>query len=383
MGVIDSLVGGVFGLIGGNQTNKANEKLNKEQMKFNAEQAEISRNWQEEMWNKANQYNSPVQQMQRLTEAGLNPNLVYGNGADATAAAVPSTQSANSGSLKPYQNSFGSAIQSAIMTNQLKLLEAQVNKTEQEAEKVGKEAEFIGIQNMHEDARLSAIVRNLELDADFNQATYNNRVSLSHFELDSAKVDNYIKNLNSLYLPEQLELSLRQGYQQLQNMVATGHLTYEQIKNLAANTWFIGKQVEVIHSEIVRNLAQANSANASAQASRAQAGYYGSLTQTENETREAKVYKLWNEGAFTNAQMERLQKMTPAELGKLVADTNKAYIEGNVTFLKQVSNRFGTGIIPGIYNTFYNIKFQDEFNKYYNDPLKPIGVNQGGASVNF
>ena len=33
-------------------------------------------------WNRENAYNSPKQQMQRLREAGLNPNLVYGKGAD-------------------------------------------------------------------------------------------------------------------------------------------------------------------------------------------------------------------------------------------------------------------------------------------------------------
>ena len=33
-----------------------------------------------EMWNRANEYNSPTAQMGRLKQAGLNPNLVYGNG---------------------------------------------------------------------------------------------------------------------------------------------------------------------------------------------------------------------------------------------------------------------------------------------------------------
>lgn len=37
-----------------------------------------------EMWNRANQYNSPQEQMKRLEAAGLNPNLVYGSGATAT-----------------------------------------------------------------------------------------------------------------------------------------------------------------------------------------------------------------------------------------------------------------------------------------------------------
>lgn len=33
-----------------------------------------------EMWQRANEYNSPQSQMSRLQSAGLNPNLVYGNG---------------------------------------------------------------------------------------------------------------------------------------------------------------------------------------------------------------------------------------------------------------------------------------------------------------
>lgn len=61
-----------------------------------------TRKWSEKMYERQradsladyhmqNQYNSPAQQMARLREAGLNPNLVYGNGADATGGVVRST----------------------------------------------------------------------------------------------------------------------------------------------------------------------------------------------------------------------------------------------------------------------------------------------------
>nr|WAE43372.1 MAG: DNA pilot protein [Microviridae sp.] len=33
-----------------------------------------------DMWNKANAYNTPASQMQRFKDAGLNPNLIYGQG---------------------------------------------------------------------------------------------------------------------------------------------------------------------------------------------------------------------------------------------------------------------------------------------------------------
>lgn len=42
-------------------------------------------------WNAQNQYNHPSQQMERLRQAGLNPHLVYGKGADATADSIRSS----------------------------------------------------------------------------------------------------------------------------------------------------------------------------------------------------------------------------------------------------------------------------------------------------
>lgn len=51
------------------KTNQANREL-----------AEYQYSKDVEMWNRGNTYNSPTAQMQRLREAGLNPNLVYGSG---------------------------------------------------------------------------------------------------------------------------------------------------------------------------------------------------------------------------------------------------------------------------------------------------------------
>lgn len=45
-----------------------------------------------EDWNRQNAYNHPTQQMQRLKEAGLNPNLVYGGGATTLAQPIKSPE---------------------------------------------------------------------------------------------------------------------------------------------------------------------------------------------------------------------------------------------------------------------------------------------------
>lgn len=65
-------------------------------------------------YNMMNEYNSPSAQMQRLKEAGLNPNLVYGNGA-ATQDAAPVRQStAQSWNPTPPQFDLGSIASNSL-----------------------------------------------------------------------------------------------------------------------------------------------------------------------------------------------------------------------------------------------------------------------------
>lgn len=45
------------------------------------------------LWNLNNEYNKPINQMKRLEEAGLNPFLVYGNGATGNTSSQPSSPS--------------------------------------------------------------------------------------------------------------------------------------------------------------------------------------------------------------------------------------------------------------------------------------------------
>ena len=80
-GIGSSLIGGLTSLFGSKSQFKEQQKLINLQYQKNLEQ-----------WNRENEYNAPKAQMQRLSEAGLNPNLVYGNGNNTagTAASSPS-----------------------------------------------------------------------------------------------------------------------------------------------------------------------------------------------------------------------------------------------------------------------------------------------------
>lgn len=64
-----SLLGGIFGSSAQSSANKTNIKLQRE-----------AQAWQESMWNKQNEYNTPAAQIQRMKDAGLNPALMYSQG---------------------------------------------------------------------------------------------------------------------------------------------------------------------------------------------------------------------------------------------------------------------------------------------------------------
>lgn len=81
-------------------------------------------------WNMQNEYNLPVNQMARYKDAGLNPNLIYGQGSSATAGSVASPSTHPVQSDMSYQNWAGAFKLDKILANALQA--AQLSKTEQE-----------------------------------------------------------------------------------------------------------------------------------------------------------------------------------------------------------------------------------------------------------
>lgn len=73
-----SMVSGAMGLIGSALQYKYNSKLQEKQNQFNLD-----------MWNLQNEYNSPQAQMKRFEEAGLNPALIYSQGNPGNATSAP------------------------------------------------------------------------------------------------------------------------------------------------------------------------------------------------------------------------------------------------------------------------------------------------------
>lgn len=102
---------------------------NRANRRFAEKQTNQARQWALEDWQSQNEYNSPRAQMQRLQEAGLNPNLVYGTGA-ATQAVQPikSTEQKSYQGQAPnfdFSQSLFTGVDLAAKKAQVDLLEVQ------------------------------------------------------------------------------------------------------------------------------------------------------------------------------------------------------------------------------------------------------------------
>lgn len=125
-------VSGIGNILGSARSNSQNMKINRMNNEFNAREAEKARQFQSEMWNKTNDWNSPKNIRKRLEEAGYNPYLGLDSSNVGTAQSVGSSSAASAAS--PIQNNpiqfdgFQNALSTAIqMSNSTKVSNAEVD----------------------------------------------------------------------------------------------------------------------------------------------------------------------------------------------------------------------------------------------------------------
>lgn len=126
---LGSIIGGVTSLLGSSASYKGQKDTNKTNIRLAQEGREHDQN----MWNQQNAYNTPEMQMQRLKEAGLNPNLVYGSGQASTGnadAPKPAHVATTSNALASFNNNNAIQMLGAYQDWQVK--KAQIRNIEEE-----------------------------------------------------------------------------------------------------------------------------------------------------------------------------------------------------------------------------------------------------------
>lgn len=153
---VSGVAGGFIGSAGsklidsifGSDPNKQNKELMQMQNQFNALEAQKNRDFQLQMFNKTNEYNSPKAQMQRLMEAGLNPDLMYGSNGQSFAAQSPSGSQASGVSPVAAVDMQQRAANVALTQAQARLADHQADNLDADTNKKG--AETAGILTYNE-----------------------------------------------------------------------------------------------------------------------------------------------------------------------------------------------------------------------------------------
>ena len=233
MSIVGGIISGVGSLLGGLGSSAMNNKAVQDTNKANMEIAKYQAQWQQQenekayqrslnMWNLQNEYNSPTQQMARIRAAGLNPNLVYGNGvAGNSSGSTPQYEPAkfNAPTMQAYRG-WNLGISDAISQFlAYRTVKAQVDNMEaqnglirqQTATEATRQANIAASTSRSEfDLNMAKELKDVSVSsaiADMNQKqagaaqgwTKANR-EVIQYELDKALFDNKIKLNNEEYL---------------------------------------------------------------------------------------------------------------------------------------------------------------------------------------
>lgn len=246
MSIVGGIISGVGSLLGGLGSSAMNNKAVQDTNKANMEIAKYQAQWQQQenekayqrslnMWNLQNEYNSPTQQMARIRAAGLNPNLVYGNGvAGNSAGSTPQYEPAkfNAPTMQAYRG-WNLGISDAIsqflayrtVKAQVDNMEAQNSLIRQQtATEATKQANIAASTSRSEfDLNMAKELKDVSVSsaiADMNQKqagasqgwTKANR-EVIQYELDKALFDNKIKLSHQKYLQAlQITRQFQQSY---------------------------------------------------------------------------------------------------------------------------------------------------------------------------
>nr|DAN04407.1 MAG TPA: DNA pilot protein VP2 [Microviridae sp.] len=252
MGLLDFLpvVGDIASSIGNvvstNKTNKTNMAINQMNNEFNAAEAEKARQFQLEMWNRTNEYNSASSQRSRLEEAGLNPYLMMNGGSAGTAQSSGSSVPASASTPLSMQrqdfsglsNTLSSALQIANQTKEtnanVQTLQSQKSLYDAQANSILSNVDWWKLGPEYKKwSQMTGLARaGLQFQTDrqnLRNMTWSG--NLIQAQRIGVLLDNQSKTIVNKYLDEGQRLQLDLMAAQYYDAMASGHLKYQQAKS--------------------------------------------------------------------------------------------------------------------------------------------------------
>ena len=258
MGLFGSLAGGLLGLGASSvqnsqnrqnvrETNQMNYKINQMNNQFNERMAIQQRNWQENMWNKENAYNTASAQRQRLEEAGLNPYLMMNGGSSGTAQSVGTGATASSSGnavMQPFQadysgigSSIGNIFQYELMQSEKSQLQGARQLADAKAMETLSNIDWGKLTDETRGFLKSTGLARARLGYAKEQQEVDNMAMtglVMRAQRSGMLLDNEAKGVLNKYLDQQQQLDLNVKAADYYQRMSAGYLSYSEAKKALA-----------------------------------------------------------------------------------------------------------------------------------------------------
>ena len=298
-----AIAGGAMGSASNRKTNQINLQIARETNQMNYQLFQESNAFNEKMYHEANAYNTPSAQMQRYSEAGINPYIAAGNvqtGNTTSALQSAPAPQMHAAQMQPDVNMANGMMSAGTIISQYaqnELAIAQARKTNAEAKWIDRlNTAYVGNMNAHTGV-LNSQTGLLDLDFKMKRDTLGNYIKLSDLSVANAQETN--KSLILQNVHQDIENKLSNINLGIQDKYA------EQMFKAQFNSILVHSLSEYMHIGIDQQNANTNRMNANtnrmdASTNRMNASTNRMNASTNSFVGNAQVFNLMN-SAFKSA----------------------------------------------------------------------------------
>lgn len=308
-------------LFGNLFTNSQNRRSIEQTNRLNMQMQQNQNAWNERMWHMNNEYNTPANQLKRLKEAGLNPDLMYGNPSQGTSA------SPAQGTTPSHAEAFQSLGFGDMFSNAQQLM----------MQKKANDAQIKLMNSQAEQMEVETQLKKKDL------GTYDKR-----FELVKQAADDASKKIMSDIQVNQQ--SINESVARVNEIAAREKLTLEQAATEVVNRAFLEEsfqeRLEQIRLQNNLTRAQANQLIAATK-----------LLLEQVVTEQAKQANIQADTNYKNAQIISIgiqDNLSVTKLASMIEDQFSGFVTVNSdgTYSKTFGDAFGSDFVLTVRSAF-------------------------------
>ena len=252
IGAIGAIGGAALGAVSNNKNISQNQMNND----FNAHEAQKARDFQLEMWNKQNEYNSPANQRRLRAEAGYNPYLGYdsntgvaGSTGSTSQASAASPLSVNPEVYSELGSQLGRAAQLLYQEREsnarTKALQGEAEVARAQSMQVLSNIDWGKLSPEYKKWMRETGLQRVQLDYNTNKQNLQNlrwTNLIQKAERMNLLLSAATKRTLNKYLDQSEQTRINMMAAQYYDMMAAGHLKYQQCKESIAKQILMSKQ---------------------------------------------------------------------------------------------------------------------------------------------